>query len=134
MISNHAQFLGNLGHEPEPSFTSTGLARARFRLAVHDRQKGADGTITTTTFWVTVIGLGKQAELITQYLHKGSRVIVAGKLEPRTWLGSDGKERFDLGLLLSEIEFLDPRPQTANEAAAEEPVAEEDKELIAAAS
>lgn len=110
MIGNHAQFMGNLGNDPDFSYTSAGLARARFRLAVNDRQKQGD-TVVPTTFWVTVTGFGKQAELVSQYLHKGSRVVAAGKLEPRTWTGADGKERFDLGLLLAEIEFLDPRPQ-----------------------
>ncbi|HXT36084.1 MAG TPA: single-stranded DNA-binding protein [Chloroflexota bacterium] len=110
MIGNHAQFMGNLGNDPDFSYTSAGLARARFRLAVNDRQKQGD-TVVPTTFWVTVTGFGKQAELVSQYLHKGSRVLAAGKLEPRTWTGADGKDRFDLGLLLAEIEFLDPRPQ-----------------------
>lgn len=114
MIGNHAQFLGNLGNDPDFSYTSAGLARARFRLAVNDRQKQGDAVVPTT-FWVTVTAFGKQADLVSQYLHKGSRVVVAGKLEPRTWTGTDGKDRFDLGLLLAEIEFLDPRPQAAPE-------------------
>ncbi|HVA91108.1 MAG TPA: single-stranded DNA-binding protein [Chloroflexota bacterium] len=108
MIGNHAQFMGNLGNDPDFSYTNAGLARARFRLAVNDRQKQGD-TVVPTTFWVTVTAFGKQAELATQYLHKGSRVLAAGKLEPRTWTGADGKDRFDLRLLLTEIEFLDPR-------------------------
>ncbi len=93
MIGNHAQFMGNLGNDPDFSYTNAGLARARFRLAVNDRQKQGD-TVVPTTFWVTVTAFGKQAELVTQYLRKGSRVLAAGKLEPRTWTGAaSGRDR-----------------------------------------
>ena len=60
-------------------------------------------------FWVSVTALGKQAELVAERLHKGSRVLTRGKLTPSEWTGNDGVKRFGLDLLQRDVEFFDNR-------------------------
>ncbi len=62
-----------------------------------------------STFWVSVTALGKQAELVAERLHRGSRILTRGKLEPREWTGNDGQKRFNLDLLQRDMEFFDTR-------------------------
>jgi single-strand DNA-binding protein len=76
---------------------------------VNDRKRNANGETAESTFWVSVTALGKQAELAAERLHKGSRVLIRGKLEPREWTGNDGVNRFSLDLLQRDMEFLDGR-------------------------
>jgi len=116
-LGNSCQFIGNLGADPEMTFLQDGTARARFRLAVNGRSKGAaDGTQVETTMWISVTALGKQAELVGERLHKGSRVLTRGKLEHREWVGNDGQKRCGLDLLQRDIEFFDARRDAAGDA------------------
>jgi single-strand DNA-binding protein len=109
-LGNSCQFIGNLGSDPEMSFLQDGTPRARFRLAVNGRNRNAtDAAQAETTMWISITALGKQAELIGERLHKGSRVLTRGRLEAREWTGSDGQKRFSLDLLQRDIEFFDAR-------------------------
>src|SRR5579871_6676041 len=107
-LGNSCQFIGNLGGDPELTYLQDGTARARFRLAVNDRKRNPqDGSLVENTFWVSVTALGKQADLVAERLHKGSRILTRGKLEPREWTGNEGQKRFSLDLLQRDMEFLD---------------------------
>lgn len=108
-LANSCQFIGNLGADPERGFLQDGTPRVRYRIAVNERKRGANGEQTESTFWVGVIALGKQADLAGERLRKGSRVLIRGKLEPREWTGNDGATRFSLDLLQRDVEFLDGR-------------------------
>jgi single-strand DNA-binding protein len=115
-LGNSCQFIGNLGNEPEMSFLQDGTARARFRLAVNGRTKNpVDNSQIETTMWVRVTAFGKQAELVGERLHKGSRVLTRGRLGHQEWIGNDGQKRFDLDLLLRDIEFFDARRESGSE-------------------
>jgi single-strand DNA-binding protein len=121
-LGNSCQFIGNLGNDPELTYLQDGTARARFRLAVNDRKRNPqDGTQTESTFWVSVTALGKQAELVTERLHKGSRVLTRGRLEPREWTGNDGQKRFSLDLLQRDFEFFDGRRDAGVESGGTDP-------------
>jgi single-strand DNA-binding protein len=121
-LGNSCQFIGYLGSDPELTYLQDGTARARFRLAVNDRKRNPqDGTAVESTFWVSVTALGKQAELVTERLHKGSRVLSRGKLEPREWTGNDGQKRFSLDLLQRDIEFFDHRRESDPEPTVADP-------------
>jgi single-strand DNA-binding protein len=108
-LANSCQFIGNLGADPERGYLQDGTARVRYRIAVNDRKRNANGETAESTFWVSVTALGKQAELAADRLRKGSRVLIRGKLEPREWTGNDGVNRFSLDLLQRDMEFLDTR-------------------------
>src|SRR5689334_22243747 len=95
-LGNSCQFVGNLGNDPEVSFLQDGTARARFRLAVNGRGRNPDGTQSETTMWVSVTALGKQAELVSERLRKGHRVLTRGRLDVREWIANDGQKRYSL--------------------------------------
>jgi single-strand DNA-binding protein len=117
-LGNSCQFIGNLGNDPELTYLQDGTARARFRLAVNDRKRNPqDGSLVENTFWVSVTALGKQADLVAERLHKGSRILTRGKLEPREWTGNDGQKRFSLDLLQRDMEFLDGRREPGTDPA-----------------
>jgi single-strand DNA-binding protein len=98
------------------SFLQDGTARARFSLAVNGRTRNpVDNSQVETTTWVRVTAFGKQAELVGERLHKGSRVLTRGRLAHQEWIGNDGQKRFDLVLLLRDIEFFDARRDTGSE-------------------
>jgi single-strand DNA-binding protein len=114
-LGNSCQFIGNLGNDPEMSFLQDGTARARFRLAVNGRGRNPDGSQSETTMWVSVTALGKQAELVSERLRKGHRVLTRGRLDVREWTANDGQKRYSLDLLQRDIEFFDARREAAPE-------------------
>ena len=115
-LGNSCQFIGNLGSDPEMSFLQDGTSRARFRLAVNGRNRNAgEAAQSETAMWISVTALGKQAELIGERLHKGSRVLTRGRLESREWTGGDGQKRFSLDLLQRDIEFFDGRRESGSD-------------------
>lgn len=83
--------VGNLGKDPEMSFTSSGLAKANFSVAVTERKKGEDGRWADgETTWVDVVVWRNLAENVCESLTKGSKVIVVGNWKKRTFEKKDG--------------------------------------------
>jgi len=74
--------IGNLGKEPEMRYTSTGQPVTTLSVATNRRYNDANGQSMNETTWFRVSVWGKQAEPCNQYLHKGSRVVVEGRLTP----------------------------------------------------
>jgi single-strand DNA-binding protein len=91
--------IGNLGNDPEMRYTPGGKAVASFSLAVNSRK---DHTV-----WFRVSMWEKQAEIVSQYLTKGSKVMVIGEIEEaRPWTDRDGKQRASLEVTGRTIKFL----------------------------
>jgi single-strand DNA-binding protein len=96
---------GNLGRDPEVSYTPAGMAVCKFSVAVNDRKKdGGDWKDATT--WLRVTVFGKTAENAGQYLAKGKGVIVTGKLEVDTYKDKAGQERTSVGIVASDVVFM----------------------------
>ncbi len=107
--------IGNLGKEPEMRYTPSGQPVVSFSLATNRSYKGADGQPVKETTWFRVTAWGKQAETCNQYLHKGSKVLVEGRLTPdpdtggpRIW-ESNGKMGASYEVTASTVRFLSGR-------------------------
>ena len=105
MSINRVNISGNLGTEPELRATSGGMAVLSFQVAVSDRVKQQDGTWTDRPNWVSCTMFGTRAEKLAQYLHKGSKVVIEGKLRYSQW-EKDGQKRSKLEVIAEELEFM----------------------------
>ena len=105
MSINRVNISGNLGTEPELRATSGGMAVLSFQVAVSDRVKQQDGTWTDRPNWVSCTMFGTRAEKLAQYLHKGMKVAIEGKLRYSQW-EKDGQRRSKLEVIAEELEFM----------------------------
>lgn len=102
--------IGNLGGDPEMRYTPSGAAVATFSLAVNKSWTGQDGQKQDKTTWFRVTTWRKQAEIVSQYLTKGQRVLVVGEIEdPYVFTGQDGSPRASLQVTALTVRFLNTR-------------------------
>lgn len=111
-------FVGNLGRDPEMRYTPTGQPVTSFSVAVNDNYTSSTGEVVKRTIWFRVSAWGKQAELTNQYLKKGSKVLVEGRLvadattgSPRIWNRQDGTVGTSFEVSARTIRFLTPRAE-----------------------
>ncbi|HAJ38777.1 MAG TPA: single-stranded DNA-binding protein [Chloroflexi bacterium] len=102
--------IGNLGRDPEMRYTPTGVAVTSFTLAVNRRWTGQDGQQQDKTTWFRVTAWRKLAETASQYLTKGSKVLVIGTVEePQAYIDREGQPRASLEVTAQDIRFLSTR-------------------------
>jgi single-strand DNA-binding protein len=106
-----ATIIGNLGGDPEMRYTSTGRAFTTFNVACNRTYSTPDGERREETEWFRVTAWGRLGEVCSQYLSKGKKVYVEGRLSSRSWEGADGQKRFSLEIAASEMQILDTRPR-----------------------
>ena len=99
--------IGNVGSDPEMRYTPNGKAVTSFRMATNYRYVGSDGERREETEWFRVSVWGKQAESCNQFLSKGRRVYVEGRLRSQNWEGQDGQMRTSLEVSANRVIFLD---------------------------
>ncbi len=104
---NKIMLIGNIGSDPEMRYTPNGKAVTSFRMATNHRYTGSDGERREETEWFRVSVWGRQAESCNQFLSKGKRVYVEGRLQSRSWEGQDGQMRFSLEVSANQVIFLD---------------------------
>jgi single-strand DNA-binding protein len=114
---NKVLLIGNLTRDPELRYTPAGTAVANLRMATNRRYKDKTGEMKQEVCFLTVVAWDKQAEVCNQYLHKGSPLFVEGRLQSRTWDGTDGKKRSVLEVRAERVQFLGG-PQDKGPAAA----------------
>jgi single-strand DNA-binding protein len=107
---------GNLGRDPEMRYTPNGQAVTNFSVATNRQYTASDGTQVKETIWFRISTWGKSAEVCNQYLRKGSKVLVEGRLVPdpatggpRTWTRQDGTTSASFEVSASTIRFLSSR-------------------------
>lgn len=101
--------IGNLGNDPELRYTPAGIPVASFSLAV-SKTWTEDGQKREKTTWFRVTAWRKQAETVSQYLHKGSKVLVVGEIEEaRAYTDRQGNNRASLEVTAQTIKFLSGR-------------------------
>jgi single-strand DNA-binding protein len=103
-----ATLIGNLGGDPEMRYTPTGRPFTSFSVACN-RTYTQEGERREETEWFRVTAWGRLAEVCSQYLSKGSRVYVEGRLSTRSWEGADGQKRFSVDVNANEMQILDSR-------------------------
>lgn len=111
---NKVILIGNLGAKPEVRYTAGGDAVANIRVATSESWKDRNtGETQERTEWHNVVFFGKLAEIVAQYLHKGSKIYVEGKLRTRKWQGQDGQDRYTTEVVVDingAMQMLDSRP------------------------
>lgn len=117
MSLNKVAISGNIGGDPELRTTSGGTAVLSFTVAVNDRVKDSAGNWTDRPNWVSCTVFGTRASSLSQYLHKGTKVAIGGKLRYSSW-EKDGQRRSKLEVIVDEIEFMAPRQDAAPQAPA----------------
>jgi single-strand DNA-binding protein len=109
--------VGNLGRDPEMRYTPGGQAVTNFSVATNRRYTDSSGETRDETVWFRISAWGKQAETCNQYLKKGSRVLVEGRLNgdengnPRMWTGQDGSPRASFEVTSQNVRFLSGRDE-----------------------
>jgi single-strand DNA-binding protein len=102
-MSNNVTLIGNLVDDPELRFTPSGVAMAKVRFAVNRRWRGQDGEWQEQTSFFTGTVWREQAETVAESLQKGTRVIVSGRLEQRSWETDEGDKRSVVEVQIDEI-------------------------------
>ncbi|HSH49165.1 MAG TPA: single-stranded DNA-binding protein [Halomonas sp.] len=107
---NKVILIGNLGQDPEVRFTASGTAVANLSLATSDvwtdRQTGQR---QERTEWHRVVMFNKLAEIAQQYLKKGSKLYVEGRIQTRKWQDQNGQDRYSTEIVANNMEMLDSR-------------------------
>ena len=116
---NRCTFIGNLGKDPEIRYTGTGKAVANFSIAINESWKDADGQTQEKTEWVNVVAWEKLAEIIQQYVKKGSKVYIEGKMQTRSYDDKNhpGEKKYITEIVANQLIMLDSKQQGQSEAA-----------------
>jgi single-strand DNA-binding protein len=130
---NKVILIGNLGQDPEIRHTNSGQPVSNLRVATSRRVKDRDGNWSDQTEWHSVVCFARLAELAGQYLRKGSKIFVEGRLQTRSWEDKEGKKQYRTEIVCENLKFLDSKgagaaaaeggggfPSTRGPAAAEE--------------
>ena len=112
---NRIMAIGNLGRDPEMRYTAQGVPVTTFSIATNRVYTDAAGQRQEETQWFTVVTWRQLAEQCNQYLVKGRRAFVEGRLHSRTWEGNDGRPHFVVEIIADQVRFLD-RPERGGEA------------------
>jgi single-strand DNA-binding protein len=115
MSLNQCQFIGNLGRDVETRTFTNGDKVANLRLAVSEKWRDkASGENKERTEWVTVAVFGPLAGICEQYLRKGSKVYISGKMQTRKWTDKDGADKYSTEVVLqgpqAQMQMLDGKP------------------------
>ncbi len=107
---NKVMIIGNLGADPEMRYTADGNALTSFRVAASRNYSTPDGERREETEWFSVVAWRKLAEQCSQFLQKGRRVYVEGRLRTRSWDTPEGQKRYRTEVVADKVLFLDSRP------------------------
>jgi single-strand DNA-binding protein len=111
MSLNKCMIIGNLGRDPEMRYTPSGQAVTQFTVAVNRYYKNQQGERQEETEWFRIVAWGQQAEFAAEYLRKGAKVYIEGRLQTRQWEGQDGQKRYTTELVANTIQTLERRPR-----------------------
>ena len=106
---NLCQFIGRLGKDPETSATPSGTTVTKVSIAVGGQWKDSAGQKKESTTWVSVVAFGKLAEIMGQYLKKGSKVYLSGKMSVRKWQDKSGQDRYTTEIIAGDMQMLEGR-------------------------
>lgn len=107
---NKVILVGNCGQDPEMKYLPTGTAVTNISLATSETWKDKQsGQQQEKTEWHRVVFFNRLAEIVGEYVKKGSKVYVEGRLQTRKWQGQDGQDRYTTEIVASEMQMLDSR-------------------------
>jgi single-strand DNA-binding protein len=107
---NKVILLGNVGKDPEMRSTPGGTLVANFTLATSDRQKDAQGNWQDRTEWHNLVAFTRLAEIVRDYVKKGSKLFVEGKIQTRSWDDKEtGAKRYRTEIIVNDLSLLSGR-------------------------
>lgn len=107
---NKVILIGNLGRDPEVRYTPNGNAVANISIATSESWKDKQtGEQQERTEWHRVVMFGRLGEIAGEYLKKGSKVYVEGKLQTRKWQDQNGQDRYSTEVIANEMQMLDSK-------------------------
>ncbi|MDT8880864.1 single-stranded DNA-binding protein [Halomonas saccharevitans] len=107
---NKVILIGNLGQDPEVRFTPSGTAVANLNLATSDTwMDKQSGQRQERTEWHRIVLFNKTAEIAQQYLKKGSKVYIEGRLQTRKWQDQNGQDKYSTEIVANDMQMLDGR-------------------------
>lgn len=111
---NKVILIGNLGKDPEVRYSPNGGAIANITLATSESWKDKNtGEQVDKTEWHRIVFFRRLAEVVGEYLKKGSKVYIEGKLQTRKWQDKDGQDRYTTEIVANEMQMLDSRSGSA---------------------
>ncbi len=107
---NKVTLIGNLGADPEVRYTANGSAVANIRLATAESWRDKEsGEQQERTEWHRVVFFSRLAEIVGEYLKKGSQVYIEGRLQTRKWQDRDGNDRYTTEIVANDMQMLGGR-------------------------
>lgn len=107
MSLNRAQLIGNLTRDPEVRQTSSGKSVCNFGIATNSRWTDASGQVQEKVEFHNIVVWGKLADICAQYVKKGSKIFVEGRIQSREWQGEDGVKRYRTEIVADNMIMLD---------------------------
>ena len=109
---NKVILIGNLGADQELKYTQRGIPVATLSVATNERWKDKEGQQQEQTEWHRIIAWRQLAEICNEYLHKGSKVYVEGKLQTRKWQDQNGNDRWTTEIMAWTVRSLASRSES----------------------
>jgi single-strand DNA-binding protein len=103
---NKCFLFGLLTTDPELKYLPTGTAICDFSIALNSQYKNSNGEMIKEVSFIQITAMGKQAETYAEHLHKGSPVMVQGKLKQERWETQDGQKRSKIKILAELVQFM----------------------------
>lgn len=110
---NKCILIGNLGADPEVRYTQSGTAIANFNMATTETWT-KDGNKEEKTEWHRIVAFARLGEICGEYLTKGSRVYIEGRIQTRQWDDKDGNKRYTTEIVAREMKILSSKSDKQN--------------------
>lgn len=112
---NKVILLGNVGKDPEIRSTGGGTMVANFTLATTDRAKDQSGNWQDRTEWHNLVAFTRLAEIVRDYVKKGSKLYIEGKIQTRSWDDKEsGQKRYRTEIIVNDLSLLSGRDDSSN--------------------
>jgi len=113
---NKVQILGHVGKDPDVKVTPGGTVVANFSIATTEREKDSGGNWTDRTEWHNIVTFSKTAEVIRDYVHKGDKIYIEGKLRTQSWNDKNtGEKKYRTEIMAFELVLLGNKPKDAQD-------------------
>ena len=112
---NKVILIGHCGQDPETKFTASGAAVTNLSLATSESWKDKQtGQMQERTEWHRVVFFNRLAEIVGEYVRKGSKIYIEGRLQTRKWQDQNGQDRYTTEIVAGEMQMLDSRGEQAS--------------------
>jgi single-strand DNA-binding protein len=127
---NKVCLIGNVGKDPEVRSSQSGSVIANFSIATSDRQKDAQGNWQDKTDWHNLVAFARAAEIVRDYVRKGSKLYVEGKLSTSSWEDkTSGQRKYKTEIIVNELIMLSDRGTAPAATTTPEPEGIEDSDI-----